>query len=99
MQPRDMNWVVAGKRYRTETATLVAHDACWNNCNWEHDGRNTFLFRTSQGRFFAQYQTLAPCKTDTIKPLDTGEALHLYQSLGKKEVPFVVIFPCAIEDA
>ena len=99
MQPRNMNWVVAGKRYRTDKATLVAHDAYWNNYNWEQGGRNTFLFRTSRGNFFAQHQTLAPGEADNIKPLEISEAMHLYQSLHKKEVPFVVIFPCAVEDA
>lgn len=101
MQPRNMNWVVAGKRYRTDKATLVAHDAYWNNRNWEQNGRNTFLFRTPRGNFFAQYQTLVTGESDTIKPLDVSEAIHLYQSLHKKEVPLVIVFPSVVvvEDA
>ena len=100
MQPRNMNWVLAGKRYRTEKATLVAHDAYWNNYNWEQGGRNTFLFRTPNGSFFTQHQTLVPGESDTIKPVDIAEAMHLYQSLHKKEVPFVIVFPSAmVEDA
>ncbi len=100
MQPRNMNWVVAGKRYRTDKATLVAHDAYWNSYNREQGGRNTFLFRTSRGNFFAQYQTLVPGETDSIKPLNINEAMHLYQSLQKKEVPFVIVFPTAgVKDA
>jgi hypothetical protein len=96
MQPRNMNWVIAGKRYRTDEATLIAHDAYWNNCNWEQNGRNTFLFRTSRGNFFAQHQTQVPGESDSIKPLDLTEAMHLYQSLQKKEVPFVIVFPSAV---
>lgn len=95
MQPRNMNWVIAGKRYRTDKATLLAHDACWNNHNWENNGRNTFLFRTSHGSFFAQHQTLVPGESDSIKPLDVAEAMHLYHSLQKKEVPLVIAFPSA----
>ena len=88
-----MSWVVAGKRYCTDTATLIAHDEYWNGHTWEQDGRNTFLFRTPEGNFFAQHQTLLPGETDKIVPLEISEAISLYQSLHKKEVPFGVAFP------
>ena len=94
MQPQNMTWVVAGKRYSTDTATLIAHDVYWNGYHFEQGGRNTFLFRTPNGNFFAQYQTLLPGEINKITPLETNEALHLYQSLRKKEVPFRVAFPC-----
>jgi hypothetical protein len=93
MQPKNMNWVIAGKRYRTDKATLVAHDAYWNGYNCEQGGRNTFLFKTPKGNFFAQYQTLLKGEIDRITPLETNEAISLYQSLHKKEVPFAVAFP------
>jgi len=100
MQPQNITWVAASKRYRTETATLIAHDAYWNGHHFEQNGRNTFLFRTPNGNFFAQYQTLSPGEINKISPLETNEALHLYQSLYKKEVPFRVVFPCiTAEDA
>lgn len=93
MQPRNMNWVVAGKRYRTDKATLIAHDSYWNGHSWEQGGRNIFLFKTLKGNFFAQYQTLLPGEFDKITPLGIDEAIALYQSLRKKEVPFRVAFP------
>ncbi|MCK5123604.1 MAG: hypothetical protein V3T06_02430 [Dehalococcoidia bacterium] len=93
MQPENMIWVAAGKRYSTETATLIAHDVYWNGYRFEQNGRNTFLFRTPSGNFFAQYQTLLPGEINRITPLETNEALQLYQSLHKKEVPFRVTFP------
>ncbi len=93
MQPEDMTWVVAGKLYRTNKATLIAHDAYWNGYSCEQAGRNTFLFRTPNGSFFAQHQTLLPGETNRIVPLETNEAMSLYQSLQKKEVPFGVAFP------
>ena len=93
MQPENMTWVVAGKRYRTETATLIAHDEYWNGYNCEQGGRNTFLFRTPKGDFFAQQQTLLRGEVNRIKPLDITEAIALYQSLPRKEVPFGVVFP------
>jgi len=102
MQPLSMTWVVAGKRYRTDIATLIAHDAYWNGYNCEQGGRNTFLFRTPSGNFFAQHQTLLPREVETgkIAPLEVNEAVSLYHSLYKKEVPFRVAFPCIkAEDA
>lgn len=94
MQPRNMDWVVAGKRYCTEESTLLAHDAYWNNnYNWEHEGRNTFLFRTPNGYFFSQHQSLVPGQLDSIRPLTIDEAMHLYHLLGRKEVPFPIAFP------
>ncbi len=100
MQPRNINWVAAGKRYRTDTATLIAHNSYWNGHSWEQDSRNIFLFRTPNGNFFAQYQTLLPGEFDRVTPLEINEAISLYQSLLKKEVPFVVAFPdVKVEDA
>jgi hypothetical protein len=100
MQPQNMIWIVAGKRYRTDTATLIAHDEYWNGHTWEQGGRNTFLFRTPEGNFFAQHQTLLPGEINRITPLNTTEAIALYQSLHKKEVPFRVVFPdIKVEDA
>lgn len=100
MQPVNMTWIVANKRYRTDRATLVAHDAYWNGHNYEQGGRNTFLFRTPKGNFFAQYQTLLQSETNKITPLDTSQAIALYQSLRKKEVPFRIVFPLVkAEDA
>jgi hypothetical protein len=93
MQPQNMIWVVAGKRYCTATATLIAHDEYWNGYNCEQGGRNQFLFRTPKGHFFAQYQSLLPGEINKITPLETEEAIALYQSLRKKEVPFRVVFP------
>ena len=95
-----MMWVVAGKRYRTDKSALVAHDAYWNGYNCEQGSRNTFLFKTPKGNFFAQYQSLLPGEINKITPLATNKAISLYQSLRKKEVHFRVVFPCVkVEDA
>ncbi|MGA2671089.1 MAG: hypothetical protein ABSF21_06735 [Dehalococcoidia bacterium] len=100
MQPLNMNWVVGGKRYRTDKATLIAHDAYWNGHSWEQGSCNTFLFRTPNGNFFAQYQTLLPVETGKIVPLVVDEAVSQYHSLYKKEVPFAVAFPSVkVKDA
>src|SRR4030042_5577521 len=72
MEPENMTWVVTGKQYRTNKATLVAHDEYWNGYSCEQGGRNTFLFSTPKGAFFAQYQTLFPGEINRIVPLERG---------------------------
>ena len=94
MQPQSLTLVVDGKRYRTDTATLLAHDEYWNGHTYEQDGCNTFLFRTPNGNYFAQYQTLLPVITGKVVPLDQSEAMSLYHTLYRKELPFAVAFPC-----
>lgn len=93
MRPRMMVEVIGGKRYRTETATLIAHDAYWDGHNWERHGRNTFLFRTPRGNYFAQHQTCWQGERDRIEPLSRDEAIRLYEELPAKEVEFEEAFP------
>lgn len=100
MRPRMMNVVIGGKRYRTETATLLAHDAYWDGHNWERHGRNTFLFRTPKGSYFAQRQTCWQGEIDRLEPLTQEEAIRLFEELPEKEVDFEEAFPgVAVEDA
>ena len=95
-----MNEVIGGKRYRTETATLIASDAYWDGHNYERRGRNTFLFKTPKGNYFAQHQTQWQGENDRIEPLDQAEAVSLYESLQEKEVVFEIAFPgVTVEDA
>lgn len=92
MQPRMMSVVVGGKRYKTETATLLAHDAYWDGHNYERHGRNTFLFKTPRGNYFAQHQTLWQGERDRLQPLSAEEARRLYEELPVHEVDFEAAF-------
>lgn len=100
MHPMEMNQVIAGKRYRTETATLLASDAYWDGHNFERRGRNTFLFRTPRGNYFAQHQTQWQGELDRLEVLTREEAFNLFESLHEKEMDFAVAFPdVKVEDA
>ena len=100
MNPREMNQVIGGKRYRTETATLIASDAYWDGHNFERRGRNTFLFKTPKGGYFAQHQTCWQGEVDRLEPLVEEEAIALFESLQEKEVDFAEAFPgVTVEDA
>jgi hypothetical protein len=100
MRPREMNEVIGGKRYRTETATLIASDAYWDGHNYERHGRNTFLFRTPKGNYFAQYQSCWQGELDRLEPLSREEAIRLFEELQEKEMDFREAFPgVQIEEA
>lgn len=100
MHPKSLSIIVNGKRYRSDSACLIASDAYWDGRNWERHGRNTFLFKTLKGNFFVQYQSKRRGEQDFIKPLSVEEAVQLYESLPQKEVEFAIAFPdLDIEDA
>ena len=69
MQPTSMTRIIEGKRYSTDTATLLASDAYWDGNNFERHGRNTFLYRTRKGGYFALHRTCWQGEHDTIQPL------------------------------
>ena len=100
MRPRSLSIIVNGKRYRTDSACLIASDAFWDGRNWERRGRNTYLFKTLKGNYFAQYQSKRRGEQDYINPITVDEAVQLYENLPQKEVEFAVAFPdIYVEDA
>ncbi|NPV70422.1 MAG: hypothetical protein HPY55_07245 [Firmicutes bacterium] len=100
MKPAEMTAVIGRKRYSTETATLIASNAYWDGHNWERHGRNTFLYRTPSGNYFAQYRTCWEGERDRLEPLSLDDAVLLYEQLPEKEVPFEEAFPAIkVEDA
>jgi len=88
-----MNQVIGGKRYNTETATIIASDAYWDGHNFERHGRNTYLYRTPKGAYFATYLTCWEGENDRIKPLAQDEAIKLFEDLQEKELDFEKAFP------
>jgi len=85
--------VINGKKYRTETATVLAHDCYWDGHNFERHGRNTWLLRTPKGRYFLQQQSLWQGERDYIEPVGKEEAMRWYEDLPEKEVEFEEAFP------
>jgi len=58
MEPGKMKAVIGGVRYDTEKAQIIAHDCYWDGHNMERNGRNTYLYKTPNGRYFAVHLTL-----------------------------------------
>jgi hypothetical protein len=74
-----MTKVIGGKRYSTKTATLVADDVYWDGHNMEHGGRNSWLYRTPLGAWFAVHGTFWQGEQDTLEPLSEAEAQELFE--------------------
>ena len=93
--------IIEGKRYRTETATLLADDVYWDGHNMERGGRNTFLFRTPRGAYFTVTVTMWQGEHDTLTPLDEAEAIRLYEgALREHYVAYSEAFPnVTVEEA
>lgn len=90
--PAEMVRIVAGKRYSTATATLIASDLYWDGSNWERSGRNRFLYRTPRGAFFTVRLTQWQGERDTLTPIDEAEARDLWDTLPEHAVSWAVAF-------
>lgn len=96
----NMERIVDRVRYRVRGSTLLAHDCYWDGRNWERNGRNRFLYRTPNGRYFAVYLTMWQDERDALVPLTVEEAADLYEELPEHEVEWQEAFPMlALEEA
>jgi hypothetical protein len=93
--------VVGGRRYTVGTSTLLAHDQYWDGHNHERQGRNTWLYRTANGRFFTVTLTQWQGERDALEPVTIDDARELYEGpLSEHEVSYEAAFPnIDVEDA
>lgn len=95
MKPPDkMTQIINRTRYSVESSTLIAHDAYWDGHNFERGGRNTFLYRTANGRYFTVTLTQWQGEQDTLAPVTLDEAIGLYEGrLREHEIEYHDAFP------
>jgi len=93
MKPRSMTEIISRRRYCTSTATLIAGNDYWDGHNYERQGRQTFLYRTPKGGYFAVHLTQWQGEQDRIEPLGVDEAVTLWESLTERRVDFAEAFP------
>ena len=92
--------IVSGKRYNTETATVLASNAYWDGSNYERGGTNCHLYRTAKGAYFAGYSTQWQDCRPRIEVLTLAEAQRLYEQLPEHAIEYEEAFPgCAAEPA
>ena len=97
--PDKFKGVVNGLRYDVETATLLAHNNYWNGNNWEQNGRNTFLYRTPNGRYFVVELTQWQGERDQLIPVPKDEATGLWEMLPEHVVEYENAFGGKVVDA
>jgi len=93
MKPVSMTEIIDRKKYSTESATLIAGNDYWDGHNYERHGRQTFLYRTSKGGYFAVHLTQWQGEQDRIEPLCVDEAVTFWENLTERRVEFVEAFP------
>jgi hypothetical protein len=94
-----MKQIINGKQYDTDKADLVASDRYWDGSNWERNGRNTYLYRTKRGNYFAHYTTCWQGERNSIAALTIEEAKDLFENLPEQEMTFEEAFGVAPEEA
>ena len=97
MRPLRMTALIGGKRYATDTSTLLASGLSEGGPDWAPQGKYTFLFRTADGRFFAQHR-MGPNDRNVhnerywVEPLTEIDAIPLYWELPEKGTDFEEAF-------
>lgn len=103
MNPRSLAQVIDRKRYSTDTATLLSGNDWWDGHNWERSCRNTFLYRTKKGAYFAAHLTCWQGECDYLEVLTESEAIELFEAHAahdENRISFEEAFPEAqIEEA
>ena len=93
MGPLRMTALIGGKRYSTDASTLLAHGEYTGGPEWSPPEKITFLFRTRDGRFFAQHRSQPNTRNVHnerywVEPLAEIEAIPLYWELPDKDADF-----------
>jgi hypothetical protein len=92
--------IINGKRYNTETATVIASNEYWDGSNYERGGTNTHLYRSPKGAYFLGYSTCWQGSHSRLTAITKEEAMQQYEALLEHEVEFEEAFPGEIaEDA
>ncbi|MDK2974906.1 MAG: hypothetical protein PWP08_1277 [Methanofollis sp.] len=94
-----MEQIIDGRRYDTETADLIASDRYWDGSNFERNGRNAYLYKTKNGRFFLYHTSLWQGERDHIETVDEEEARTFYEQLPEHPVSYADAFGEEPEDA
>lgn len=94
-----MQQIIERKKYDTKTATLIASNRYWDGSNFERSGRNTYLYKTKNGRYFSYHTTQWQGESNTIEALTIDEAKDLYENLREHDLDFEAAFGEKPEEA
>jgi hypothetical protein len=94
-----MQQIIGGKRYDTETAALVASNYYWDGSNWQRRGRNMYLYKTPNNRFFLHHTTLWQGERDYLEAVGPNTAKTYYEELPEHVLDYETAFGEAPEEA
>ncbi len=87
-----MEQIVNGLKYNTEKADLVASNEYWDGHSRDRDGRNTYLYKTENGRYFLHHTTRWDGERDHIEPVSPDEARQYYERLPDHGLTYAEAF-------
>ncbi len=82
----DMEQIINGLKYDTDAAARVASNEYWDGHNWDRNGRNTYLYKTENGRYFLLHTSRWGGERDHIEPVSPDEARQYYEDLPEHEM-------------
>ena len=94
-----MKQIINGKKYDTETGVMVASNHYWDGSNWDRHGRNTYLYKTPNGRFFLHHTTRWQGERDYIEDIPEEEAKNYYEQLPEHALEYAETFGEEPEEA
>ena len=94
-----MEQIVNGLKYDTDAAARVASNEYWDGHNWDRNGRNTYLYKTENGRYFLLHTSRWDGERDHIEPVSLDEARQYYEDLPEHDMPYAEAFGEEPEDA
>lgn len=100
--PKKFERIVGRVRYSVEKSTLIAGDDHWDGHNFERSGRNSFLYKTQNGKYFEVNLSQWQGEETTLVPLSQDDAIEFFESCRDDEqrVSFSEAFPgVKIQDA
>jgi len=92
--PENFSRIIFGLKYDVQTAVLIADDEFWDGNNMERNGRNTFLYRTPNGRYFTVQLTQWQGEFDALIPVSPEQARSMFEGpLSEHHVEYADAFP------
>jgi hypothetical protein len=95
----NMEKVINGRRYSTDSAIEVASDYYWDGHNYSKHGRNTYLLKSKLGNFFLYKTSQCMSELDSITPLTRERAMQMYEELPESKLSYKDAFGLEPPDA
>lgn len=94
-----MKQVINRLMYDTNKAEILCSDRYWDGSNMDRMGRNTYLYKSKNGRYFTYNTTRWQGEIDCIVPKSKKEAKAIWEHLPEKEVEYEKAFNETPEEA